>query len=75
MTERPRIELAWINVAGRTPPAPGRYLTRRDLAVKEHKHGRREITTVILSAYWDGQAFNTPVQPDYWRDIPEDMKR
>jgi hypothetical protein len=69
-----KIELAWVPMSERLPPAPGKYLTQRVTRVTEHGHGKRTIYSVILSAYWDGQTFNLHDQPTHWRDLPKDMQ-
>jgi len=74
MTDKIKIELAWVPINERHPPAPGRYLTQRITGKTEQKHGLRQINSVILSAYWDGEKFIMHDQPDYWRDIPGDMQ-
>ena len=51
-------------------PAPGDYLTRRDLAVKEDKHRLKQIRAWIGPAHFNGESWNLPAQPDYYREIP-----
>lgn len=62
-------DLKWIPCDAQ-PPAPGEYLTRRDLSVKILKHGLRQCRAVIQPARFDGQKWNLPVQPDYYRALP-----
>lgn len=57
------------------PPEPGVYLTRRDLNVDHLPGGITKIKASILLARFDGERWNLPAQPDYYRAMPEGVKR
>ena len=61
----------WIPLEEQRPPAPGQYLTRRDLRVEHGQHGLKKTYMSILPAYFDGQRFALPVQPQYYQAMPE----
>lgn len=52
------------------PPAPGNYLTRRDLEFHEDRHKFRTIRACIMFAHFDGERWNLPAQPGYYRALP-----
>jgi hypothetical protein len=56
------------------PPQPGDYLTRRDLDFTEDRHKLRKIRAWIVPGHFDGQSWNLPAQPDYYREIPGKRK-
>lgn len=65
--------LNWIPLSEHTPE-PGDYLTRRDLEIKEGRHGHRQIRAVILPAHWDGEKWNLHTPPHYYRPLPGGAK-